>query len=252
MSKPDFTIEELGCGITRLMLHRAPVNALTPAFLDDLSGFYDDVAADLKVRAIIVASAQKVLSGGLDLKEAQGFDKADEMEIVRALNQSLTKLYGLPKPTICAVNGAAIAGGFFFVLGCDYRIGSTRASVGLAEVRVGATLPAGPEEIAKAELHPNDLRKLLLSGQPMKADQALAAGILDEVVDPDMLSERALKVAQSYAALPPKTYAMAKRQLRQGTVQRIETAMKNGANTPKGGWFSDETKPAMKAMFDPK
>ena len=252
MSKPDFTVEDLGGGITRLMLHRAPVNALTPAFLDALSGFYDDVATDQSVRAIIVASAQKVLSGGLDLKEAQGFDKADEMEIVRGLNQSFTKLYGLPKPTICAVNGAAIAGGFFFVLGCDYRIGSPRASVGLAEVRVGATLPVGPEEIAKAELPPSDLRKLLLSGQPMRADQALAVGILDEVVDADKLSERAINVAQSYAALPPKTYAMAKRQLRQETVQRIEIAMKNGANTPKGGWFSDETKPAMKAMVTPK
>lgn len=251
MNNPDFTVEDLGDGITRLMLHRAPVNALTPAFLDALSGFYDDVATDPDVCAIIVASAQKVLSAGLDLKEAQGFDKADEMEIVRGLNQSFTKLYGLPKPTICAVNGAAIAGGFFFVLGCDYRIGSTRASVGLAEVRVGATLPAGPEAIAKAELHPNDLRKLLLSGQPMNAQQALAAGILDEVVDPDELSEHALKVAQSYAVLPLKTYATAKRQLRQETVQHIETAMKNGANTPKGGWFSDETKPAMKAMVGP-
>ena len=86
----------------------------------------------------------------------------------------------------------------------------------------------------------------------MRADQALAVGILDEVVDADKLSERAINVAQSYAALPPKTYAMAKRQLRQETVQRIETAMKNGANTPKGGWFSDETKPAMKAMVTPK
>jgi enoyl-CoA hydratase/carnithine racemase len=244
----DFSIEDLGGGITRVMLHRAPVNALTPAFLDALSAFYDAAATDPNIRAIIIASAQKVLSGGLDLKAAQEFDKADELEIVRGLNQSFTKLYGLPKPTICAVNGAAIAGGFFFVLGCDYRIGDTRASVGLAEVRVGATLPVGPYEIAKAELTPSDFRKLLLSGQPLKADQAFAAGIIDEVVEPDDLQTRALKVAESYAALPPKTFAAAKSQLRGAVVQHIETAMENGANAPEGGWFSDETKPAMKAM----
>lgn len=247
----DFTVEDLGGGITRLMLHRAPVNALTPAFLDALSGFYDQAATDDSIRAIIVASGQKVLSGGLDLKAAQSFDHSDELAIVRGLNQSFTKLYGLPKPTICAVNGAAIAGGFFFVLGCDYRIGDTRASVGLAEVRVGATLPDGPEAIAKAEIAANDLRKLLLNGQPYNAEQALAAGILDEVVDTDALMERALKVAEQYAALPPKTYATAKAQLRAATVEAIETAMKNGANAPEGGWFTDETKPAMAAMVGP-
>lgn len=247
----DFTVEDLGNGTTRVMLHRAPVNALTPAFLDDLSAFYDSAANDPNIRAILIASAQKVLSGGLDLKAAQGFDKADEMEIVRGLNQSFTKLYALPKPTICAVNGAAIAGGFFFVLGCDYRIGDTRTSVGLAEVRVGATLPVGPEEIAKAELLPNDLRKLVLNGQPINAEQALAAGIIDEVVEPDALMGRALKMAETYAALPPRTYATVKSQLRGATVQRIETAMENGANAPIGGWFSDETKPAMAAMVGP-
>lgn len=251
MSNADFTIEDLGGGITRLMLHRAPVNALTPAFLDALSEAYDQMERDPSVRAIIIASGQKVLSGGLDLKAAQGFDKADEMEIVRGLNQSFAKLYALPKPTICAINGAAIAGGFFFVLGCDYRIGDTRASVGLAEVRVGATLPAGPEAIAKAEIAVNDLRKMLLNGQPFGAEQALAAGILDEVVEANTLMERALKMAEYYAALPPKTYAIAKRQLRGSVVQEIENAMKNGANAPDGGWFSDETKPAMVAMVGP-
>ncbi|WGI23206.1 enoyl-CoA hydratase/isomerase family protein [Amylibacter sp. IMCC11727] len=251
MSRADFTLENLGGGIARIMLHRAPVNALTPSFLDGLSDAYDQIANDPDVRAVILASGQKVLSGGLDLKAAQGFSQADEWDIVRGLNQSFAKLYALPKPTICAVNGAAIAGGFFFVLGSDYRIGDTRASVGLAEVRVGATLPAGPEAIAKAELHPNDLRKLLLNGEPYNAEQALAAGILDAVVEPDALMETALKAAEKYAALPPKTYAVAKSQLRRDTVQAIETAMKNGANTPEGGWFSDETKPAMQAMVGP-
>jgi enoyl-CoA hydratase/carnithine racemase len=244
----EFNIEDLGGGITRLMLSRAPVNALTPGFLDALSDFYDSVAIDDSIRAIIIASGQKILSGGLDLKAAQKFDKVDELEIVRGLNQSFTKLYALPKPTICAVNGAAIAGGFFFVLGCDYRIGDTRASVGLAEVRVGATLPVGPSAIAKAELHANDMRKLVLSGQPYSAQQALTAGILDEVVDNETLMDRTVKMAEQYAALPPKTYANVKKQLRGTVVDAVERAMKEDANIFKDGWFNDETKPAMAAM----
>ena len=161
-----FSTEDLDGGIRRLTLHRAPVNALNPAFLDALSGEYDAIAADKTVRVVILCSAQKVLSAGLDLKEAQGFDHADQMEIVRGLNESFLRLYSLPKPSIAAVNGAAIAGGFFFVLGCDVRLAVPKSSFGLAEVRVGATLPAGPFEIAQAELSKPTFRRLLLSGQP--------------------------------------------------------------------------------------
>jgi enoyl-CoA hydratase len=217
--------------------------------LDALSDVYDNVEQDDTTRVLMIGSAQKVLSAGLDLKEAQAFDMDDQMAIVRRLNQSFLKLYALSKPTVIAINGAAIAGGFFFVLGCDYRVASTRASVGLAEVRVGATLPAGPEAIAKAEISAGVLRRLLLGGQPLNAQAALTAGIVDEIAEPENVMDRALAVARDYAALPPKTYAIAKRQLRGDVVQAVETAMKNGANSPKGGWFTEETKSAMAAML---
>ena len=244
-----FTTKDMGRGIARLMLHRAPVNALTPEFLDALCDEYDRLRADVCVRAVVLGSDLKVLSAGLDLKQAQGFDIQAQWAIVRALNQSFTKLYALPKPTIIAINGAAIAGGLFFALGCDYRVSSDRASFGLAEVRVGATLPFGPLEIARAELSAADLRRLLLNGQPITAPAALSAGIVDEIVAPDAMMDRALVVAAQYAALPPKTYAASKAHLRGATVQMIETAMQNGANTPEGGWFCDETKTAMAAML---
>nr|WP_323776842.1 enoyl-CoA hydratase/isomerase family protein [Amylibacter sp.] len=244
-----FTTTDMGGGVARLMLHRAPVNALNPAFLDALGVEYDRLGADSSVRAVVLGSDLKVLSGGLDLKEAQGFDLQGQWDIVRALNESFTKLYALPKPTIAAINGAAIAGGFFFVIGCDYRVTHARANFGLAEVRVGATLPFGPLELARAELSAADMRRLLLNGQPIRAEAALASGIVDEIVAADTVMDRALDLAAQYAALPPKTYAASKADLRGTTVQRIETAMQNGANTPKGGWFSDETKTAMAAML---
>lgn len=244
-----FTTKDMGRGIACLMLHRAPVNALNPAFLDALSVEYDRLGADHSVRAVVLGSDLKVLSGGLDLKEAQGLDLQGQWDIVRALNESFTKLYAMPKPTIAAINGAAIAGGFFFVIGCDYRVTHARASFGLAEVRVGATLPFGPLELARADLSAADLRRLLLNGQPITAQAALASGIVDEIVAADAVMDRALDLAAQYAALPPKTYAASKADLRGATIQRIETAMQNGANTPEGGWFSDETKTAMAAML---
>lgn len=234
---------DLGDGIVRLTLNRAPVNALSAAFLDRFGERLAELAGDTDVRAVILSSHFSVFSAGLDLKEAQAFDRAGEIEIVRALNDDFLALYSFPKPVIAAVNGAAIAGGLFFVLGADWRVAAPKAQLGLAEVRVGADFPVGPLEIARDALDPNTLRRLMLTGQPVRAEAALAQGFVDAVSDDPQTS--ALAKAREMAAIPPMTFASVKRQIRGPAIARIEAALK----TPVTGWFSAETRPAMQAMI---
>ena len=243
--------EDLEGGVTRLVLNRPPVNALNSAFLDLLGAHLDRLQADTAVKAVILASNSKVLSAGMDLKEALGFDLKDQQAMVRGLNVSFTKLFGFPKPTIVAASGAAIAGGFFLVLASDYRIAGPKARFGLAEVRVGVNFPVGPLAIARATLAPNDLRRLMLGGHPIGAEAALAAGIVDliEDADADAVMVRAVSVARDYAAIPSGTFAEVKRQMRGPVIETIQNAMANGANTPPEGWFTAETKAAMSRML---
>jgi len=248
-SEKRVLVQDMGEGVSCLTLKRAPVNALNPEFLQEFSDCLDDLAKDDEVRAVIIDSAFKVFSAGLDLKEAQGFDLAAQHAIVRGLNISFTKLFSFPKPTITAIGGAAVAGGLFFVLASDYRVATPHAKFGLAEVRVGADFPIGPLEIARATLNPNDLRRLMLSGQPVGIDAALSAGIVDAVVEVENLRDTALEVARDYARIPPRTYAEVKRQMRSEAITLISNAMANGANSPADGWFSDETRDAMAAMI---
>ena len=248
-SKERLMVQDLGDGVRCLTLNRSPVNALNPEFLREFSDCLDDLAQDDDVRAVIIDSAFKVFSAGLDLKEAQSFDLMAQQAIVRGLNVSFTKLFSFPKPTITAIGGAAIAGGLFFVLASDYRVATPHAKFGLAEVRVGADFPIGPLEIARATLAPNDLRRMMLSGQPVGSDEAVSAGIVDRVVEVADLKKTALDAARSYARIPPKTFAKVKHQIRSGTITLIENAMDNGANSPSEGWFNDETKEAMTAMI---
>ena len=196
-----------------------------------------------------VAPKAKAISGGLDLKAAQTWDRGGEHAIVAALNIGFTTLFACPKPTVAAIAGPAIAGGLFFVLGCDYRVAAPRASFGLAEVRVGADFPVGPMEIARATLSANDLRRLMLTGQPVSADRALASGIVDELVDEAMLGEAALQAAGALADNPPLTYAAVKRQIRGEVIAGIEAAIAAGGNASPDGWFNSETKAAMARMI---
>ena len=247
--KIELIREDLEAGITRIFMNRPPVNSCTSGFLDQMANLLDQLAADASIKAVILASSGKVFSAGMDLKEALAFDLADEQAIVRSFNITTTKLFAFPKPLIVAAGGAALAGGFFLVLTGDYRVASRKARFGLAEVRVGADFPLATMEIARATLSPNDLRRLMLSGNPISAEAALAAGIIDYIEDTDKVMDRAISVASDYAAIPPKTYATVKRQIRGAVIDQIEQAMANGANTPADGWFTAETKPAMVRML---
>ena len=245
----EIELNDLGGGVTMLTLNCAPVNALSPGFLDAFGATLDRLEADENVRAVVLSSGCKVFSAGLDLKAAQHFGPEEQNDIVRALNDDFLKLFAFPKPVIAAVNGAAIAGGLFFVLGSDYRLSAPRAQFGLAEVRVGVDFPVGPMEIARATLDPNTLRRLMLTGQPITSEIALQAGIVDEIVPDDDLLNTACTKAAEMAQIPPKSYALVKAQIRSETIGRITTAVSQGANAPEGGWFSDETLPAMQRMI---
>ena len=236
-------------GIVEIALNRAPVNALSAPFLQELAATFEALGQDPEVRAIVLTSPFKVFSAGLDLKEAQGFDLADEQAIVGGLNTGFLALFACPKPTLVAVEGAAIAGGLFFVLASDVRVAGPHAKFGLAEVRVGADFPVGPLEIARATLSVNDLRWLMLSGEPIEAEAAVASGMIDEVTDAGAAREQALVMAQDMARIPPLTYARVKRQIRGEVIDRIEAAMAAGANMPEDGWFNSETKAAMRRMI---
>lgn len=241
---------EYGEGIVGIELNRGPVNALSPAFLMGLADLLSEMEQDDSVRAVVLSSPFKVFSAGLDLKEAQNYDLAQQHAIVEALNVAFLALFAFPKPVVAAVGGAALAGGLFYVLGSDVRVAGPRASFGLAEVRVGVDFPAPTMEIARATLGPNTLRRLMQTGQPIDAKQAVAEGIVDVLEeDGGIVLDRALAEARTLAEIPSIAYASVKRQIRQPAITACEAAIAQGANAPEGGWFNAQTRDAMRRMI---
>ena len=239
-----------GDGVTEIRLNRGPVNALSPALLMDLAALLDRLEADETVRAVVISSGFKVFSAGLDLKEAKDFDLTQEQDIVEGLNVGFLRLFTFAKPVVVAVNGAAIAGGLFFVLASDFRVAGPRASFGLAEIRVGVDFPVGPMEIARATLDPNALRRLMLTGQPIPVDQARDIGLVDVLEDGgDAVLARAILEARKLGELPSIAYAAVKRQIREPAVSTIESAIAQGANRPVDGWFNSQSRDAMRRMI---
>lgn len=241
--------QDLGNGIAVMTLNRAPVNAISAEFLADVEAHFKRLESDSEVKAVIVASAFKVFSAGLDLKAAQDFTLQDQTAIVDNLTSTFAAMFRFPKPVVAAVSGAAIAGGLFFVLSADYAISHAGAKFGLAEVRVGANFPVGPLEIARATLPPPALNRLMLTGRPVSARKAMEIGFIDEVMEAQDIMKRAEAAALDLMASAPKAYASIKAQIRAPALRIIDEAIANKSDPVRTGWFTDETKAAMKAMI---
>ena len=242
-------ITEHGDGISVLCLRRAPVNALNPSFLGQIERDLERLASDPDVRALVLASPFKVFSAGLDLREMVEYGPEQETEIVDALNRTFLAMYGFPKPLVAAVNGAAIAGGLFIPLAADHTVAVPDAKFGLSEIRVGATFPTAPLELARAELSSQGLRTLMLRGRPVDAERAMDFGIVDEIVPADDLLDHATDAAHDLAAAPAQTFASIKQQIRGDVLDRLTLAVAEQSDPTRLGWFTDETRAAMKAAL---
>lgn len=236
-------------GVMSLTMNCAPVNALTSGNLMYLYNLLGDLEKDRSVHALVVNSSFKVFSAGINLKDAKDFTSDQQTLMVKGLNFAFSKLFQFPKPVIVAAEGAAIAGGFFFILTSDYRVGGAKSMYGLAEARVGVDFPKPLLEIAKSVLSAADLRRLMQSGNPINSKQALTSGIIDEIVDTGEAFNRALIVAEDYSNIPKKTYGRIKRQVRGASIDKINELMKNNSGVPVDGWYGDETRAAMDAML---
>ena len=236
-------------GVMLVTMQNAPVNAFDPNSLGELKALFVKLATDDATKAVVLASNLKVFSAGLNLKEAQHYDVAAQKAIVDGFHETFLEIFAFPKPLIVAVEGAAIAGGFFPVVCSDYRVAGPRATFGLAEVRVGVGMPAGLMEIIRSMLSPNDRRRMLQNGSAIRVDAAIQAGIVDELVQDGDALHQALQVAQDYAQIPPKAYATVKFQNRQHTIEALKAEIAKSAASKPMPWFTDETKSAMVKMI---
>ena len=156
------------------------------------------------------------------------------------------ELFACPKPTVVRGQRGRHCGGLFFVLGSDVRVAHPRAQLGLAEVRVGVGFPVGPMEIARATLSKNALRRLMLTGQPMDAQRRITTAS-----STCWMTTRWAALWSRRRCWPTFHPRVCWRQTPnpRDTIDLIEQAMAKGANTPEGGWFTEETVPAMRKMI---
>jgi enoyl-CoA hydratase len=242
VSSKAVQIERVG-HVAVLRVDRPPANAIDLELANEFESSLTVMEDSDDIRALIITGAGTCFSAGLDLKAVPTYDAAQQQEMVMRVNHLFGTLYGLPLPTIAAVNGHAIAGGVILTLACDYRIGAQGDyKIGLAEMRVGVPFPVAAMAIVQSELSHPVARAMVLTARNSSPQQALANVVLDELQPLDCLLARAMEVAEEMAGLPRAAYRLIKRQLRAAALARIDDAITNRNEPMLNSWLSAETR----------
>jgi enoyl-CoA hydratase len=207
--------------VATLRLNYGKAAALDVELVDVMALAIAELAVDDSVRAVILTGSGSIFSAGVDLYRLTDGGRAYAERFLPALSRMLLDLFAFPKPLIVAVNGHAIAGGCLFALAGDYRLmAQGNGRIGIPELLVGVAFPPGVIEAVRFSLPAQQLQTLLYTGKTVLPDEALQRGIVDEVVDAASLAARAEELGRHFASLPPRAFALAKRQLRETAVDR--------------------------------
>jgi methylglutaconyl-CoA hydratase len=189
-------------------------NAISYELIEELLAALDEVAGSSAL-VLILTGAGKAFCSGMDLenlKQLLGKSPEQNLKDSETMARLFRSLYDFPKPTIAAVNGAAIAGGCGLATLCDFTLAVPEAKFGYTEARIGF-VPAIVSTFLLRQMGEKHARDLLLTGRIITADEACRLGMVNEIVAPGKLLDRARELAAQLIENSPASLACTKRLL---------------------------------------
>jgi enoyl-CoA hydratase/carnithine racemase len=206
----EFVRLEVDGGIGTIRLERPPMNALNRQVQEEIRAAALEASRRDDVRAVIVYGGEKVFAAGADIKEMAEMSSVDMAGRARELSSSFTAVAEIPKPTVAAITGYALGGGFELALCCDRRVAGDNAKVGQPEILLGIIPGAGGTQRLARLVGPSRAKDIVYTGRFVDAGEALHLGLVDEVVAPDGVYEAARTWAAKFTGAAAQALAAAK------------------------------------------
>ncbi len=214
--------------IGHIVLDRPPANSYDKTFMEELEAAIDEAARDDAVKAILLRSAsEKFFSAGADVSVFVRSGLDEQNAFVVCANEAMAKFESTPKVVVAAINGHCLGGGLEMALCCDFRIaaeGSYR--IGLPEVTLGLLPGTGGTQRLPRLIGRQKALDFMLRGTAMGPQDALAAGIVDEVVPAAQLLDKALERLRAYATGPTFAIGRIKKAVVLGFGMRLDEGLK--------------------------
>ncbi|HWL08447.1 MAG TPA: enoyl-CoA hydratase [Planctomicrobium sp.] len=246
-------------GVTRLTLNRpGRRHALSRSLLEELDRAFALISEDRTTRVVVLASSGPVFSSGHDLGEMRGQPEEAYEQLFSTCAQVMKRIRSLPQPVIARVQGFATAAGCQLVAACDLAVASENAQFATPGVKIGlfCTTPMVP---LVRNISQKIAMEMLLTGQPINAQKALASGLLNAVVPEDQLDATIQQYTDAITASSPQVIALGKREFylqrpmeESAAYDRAVTVMTENAKMPDAqegiAAFLEKRKPVWEEM----
>lgn len=206
-------------------LDRPKMNVLSRAMQEEIKSAAFELSNTDEVRAVVFYGGERTFAAGADVKEMVDWDGETALHETPGLQASFNAVSDIPVPTIAAITGYALGGGLELALACDLRISASDATLGQPEILLGIIPGAGGTQRLTRLIGNSRAKDLIFTGRFVEASEALTLGLVNEVVAPEKVFERALELASSLAAGPSTAMKAAKIAIDEGSEKSLEDGL---------------------------
>jgi enoyl-CoA hydratase/carnithine racemase len=234
-----------------LTLNRGRANAINTQLLLELKAAVQELDADNEIGGLVIAGKENFFSAGVDLIDVFRYNEEQTREFWTEFLAFQAVLAGFKKPFVTAITGHSPAGGCIIALCSDYRVmAKGDFIIGLNEVPVGIIVPDSVFELYSFWIGRAKAYRFLLEGKLLKADEALANGLIDELAEPSEVIAAAGAKARALMSINPVTWQQTKLNLRRELLDSLRANNTRMLDGMIKHWWSDETRTSLQKMID--
>ncbi|MBB5635728.1 enoyl-CoA hydratase/carnithine racemase [Pedobacter cryoconitis] len=234
-----------------ITLNRGKSNALNREMITELTDMLHNIANDDNIGGVIIAGRENFFSAGLDLIELYGYNEEEAESFWHLFLDFIAKITAFKKPMVAAINGHSPAGGCVIALACDARImAEGKFIIGLNEVPVGIIVPESIFSLYAFWLGKGHAARSLLEGKLFSPEEALAIGLVDELVNQDSIMTAAERRIRKYMALEPNTWQQSKLNIRKELITATAADQSEALKIMLAQWWSPSTRNILKMIID--
>jgi enoyl-CoA hydratase/carnithine racemase len=221
----EFVRLEVADGVGTIRLDRPKMNALNAQVQQEIRAAAVEATEREDVKAVVLYGGERVFAAGADIKEMADLSYTDMVHRSGRLQAAFSAVARIPKPVVAAVTGYALGGGCELALCADLRFAAEDAVLGQPEILLGIIPGAGGTQRLTRLVGPSRAKDLIFTGRFVKADEALAIGLVDRVVPAADVYTEAVAWAQQFAGAASYAVRAAKEAIDRGSEVDLETGL---------------------------
>ncbi|WP_285010365.1 enoyl-CoA hydratase/isomerase family protein [Pedobacter faecalis] len=237
--------------LAMITLDRGKSNALNGEMIGELADMLKNIDSDPAIGGAIIRGKDNFFSAGLDLIELYDYTATEAEQFWKQFLNFAAAIVAFKKPLVAAINGHSPAGGCIIALACDYRVmAEGQFIIGLNEVPVGIIVPNSIFRLYAFWLGEARASQSLLDGRLFSPAEALQAGLVDEVVNPDSIITAAERRARRYMAMEGNTWSQSKMHIRKDLISALRADQSEELSAMLQQWWSPATRSILKTIID--